>query len=140
MAHVARHDANITCHVIKRARIAFGGEDGDACATFDEERPAPTVSVAGSEKSSRQFHIPLIGIWVPVHLTHRTRFDIKMASGDRLGDWEVLAVHDACLATAPFVRGRVEHVVCVLVLGLLERGRRLFLNALWYRTWEMRVS
>ena len=72
-----------------------------------------------------------------MHLTHRTGFDVKVTSRDRLGDREVLAVHDARLATATFVRGRIEHVVCVLVLGLLERRRCLFLDALWDRTCQV---
>jgi hypothetical protein len=75
-----------------------------------------------------------------MHLTHRTRFNVKMASRDGLRDREVLAIHDARLATTAFFRGRVEHVVRVLVLGLLERRRRLFLDALGYRAWEMCVS
>jgi hypothetical protein len=75
-----------------------------------------------------------------MHLTHRTGLDVKMTSRDRLRDREVLAVHDACLAATAFFRGRVEHVVRVLVLGLLERRRRLFLDALGYRAWEVGVS
>jgi hypothetical protein len=75
-----------------------------------------------------------------MHLTHCTGLDVKMASRDGLGDREVLAIHDARLATAAFVCRRVEHVVCVLVLGLLERRRRLFLNALGYGAWDVRVS
>jgi hypothetical protein len=99
-----------------------------------------SITASSREKISCQFHIPFIGIRVPVHLTHRTGFDIKMTSRDRLGDWEILAVHDARLTTATHVRGRIEHVVCVLVLGLFERRRRLFLNALGDGAWEVCVS
>jgi hypothetical protein len=99
-----------------------------------------SITDSSQEKIPRQFDVPFIGIRVPVHLTHRTGLYIKMTSRDRLGDWEVLAVHDARLATAAFVRRRIEHVVCVLVLRLLERRRRLLLDALGDGAWEVSVS
>ena len=74
--------------------------------------------------------IPFIGIWVPVHLAHSARLDIRVAGGNRLGDGEVLAVNDARLATAAFVGWGVEHVVGVLVLRLLECRWLLLIDAL----------
>lgn len=77
---------------------------------------------------------------MPVHLAHSTRLDIQVAGGDRFGDGEVLAVHNARLATAAFVGWSVEHVVGVLVLRLLERRRLLLVNALGDRAWIQCVS
>jgi hypothetical protein len=70
------------------------------------------------------------------HASHRVQYQDDQPRSS----WEVLAVHDARLATASFVRRRIEHVVCVLVLGLLERRRRLFLDALGYGAWGVCVS
>jgi hypothetical protein len=67
---------------------------------------------------------------VPVHLAHSTRLDVQVTSSDRLGDGEVLAVHNARFTAAALVRRGIEHVVGVLVLRLLERGRLLLVNAL----------
>jgi hypothetical protein len=66
---------------------------------------------------------------VPVHLAHSTRLDVQVTSSDRLGDGEVLAVHNARFTAAALVRRGIEHVVGVLVLRL-ERGRLLLVNAL----------
>lgn len=74
--------------------------------------------------------IPFIGIWVPVHLAHSARLDIQVASGDRFGDREVLAVHNARLAAAAFVGWGVEHMVGVLVLRLFKCRRLLLIDAL----------
>jgi len=77
---------------------------------------------------------------VPVHLAHSARLDIQVAGGDRLGDREVLAVHNTRFAAAALVRWGVEHVVGVLVLRLLERRRLLLVNALRDRAWKPCVS
>jgi len=84
--------------------------------------------------------VPFIGIWVPVHLAHSARLDIQMTGSDRLGDREVLAVHNARLAAATLVRWGIEHVVGVLVLRLLERRRLLLINALGDRACKPCVS
>lgn len=77
---------------------------------------------------------------MPVHLTHRAGLDVKMASRNRLGDWEVFAVNNTRLAATAFICGSVKHVVGVLVFGLLERWRLLLVNALRYGAWEVCVS
>lgn len=51
-----------------------------------------------------------------MHLAHGARLNVQMSSSDRLGNREVLAVHNARLTAAAFVRWSVEHVVGVLVL------------------------
>lgn len=65
-----------------------------------------------------------------MHLAHSARLDIQVTGGDRLGDGEVLAVHNTRFAAAALVGWGVEHVVGVLVLRLLERGRLFLINAL----------
>jgi hypothetical protein len=77
--------------------------------------------------------VPFVGVRVPVHLAHGARFDVQMTGSDRLGDREVLAVHNARLAAAAFVGWGVQHVVGILVLGLLKRRRLLLVNALGHR-------
>jgi len=74
--------------------------------------------------------VPFISIRVPVHLAHSTGLNVQMTSSDRLGDREVLAVHDARFAATTFVGRSVKHVVSVLVLRLLKRRRFLLINAL----------
>ena len=76
VAHIARHNANVTSHVIECACVAFGGEDGDSSATLDEERPVASLSTCDLHKPESVFHLPLIGIRVPVHLAHRTGLDV----------------------------------------------------------------
>lgn len=63
-----------------------------------------------------------------------------MTGSDRLGDGEVLAVHNTRFAATALVRWGIEHVVGVLVLRLLERRRLLLVNALRYRAWKPHVS
>lgn len=63
-----------------------------------------------------------------------------MTGSDRLGNGEVLAVHNAGFATAAFVGWSVEHVVGVLVLRLLERRRLLLIDTLGDGAWEPLVS
>ena len=129
VAHVARHDADIASHVVECACVTFRGENGDSGTTLDEERPVPSMSVYDITQQVL-LAIPFISIWVPVHLAHGARLNIQVAGGDRFGDGEVLAVHNARLAAATFVRWGVEHVVGVLVLRLLECRRFLLVDAL----------
>lgn len=116
MAHVARHDTNVACHVVEGACVALGGEDGDASAALLEVRPVSTLSVLAHTGRIIRIHVPLIGIRVPVHLAHRTRLNVKVCGCDRLGDGEVLAVHDAGFSTATLNCRGVKHMMSVLVL------------------------
>jgi len=77
---------------------------------------------------------------VPVHLAHSARLDVQVTSSDRLGDREVLAVHNARFTTATHVGWGVEHVMSVLVLRLLECSGLLLFNALGNRTWKPFIS
>ena len=117
MTHVSWDNTNIARHVVKRARIAFGGEDGDTSTATDEERPV-TSSASRSHNCDEALimNVPLVGIGMPVHLAHCTWLDIQMTGRDSLGDWEVLAVHNASFASTAYVRWCVEHVVGVLML------------------------
>lgn len=131
VAHVARNDAHIAGHVVESAGVALGRENGDSCSAADEERPTTTSVRVPGRPSGRD--IPFICIWVPVHLSHRAGFNIKMRSRDGLGDWEVsLAVHNTSFPSTALFCGSLQHVVCVLVLGLLERLRGLLLDTSWH--------
>ena len=44
VAHVARHNSDITSHVVKSTCVTFRGEDGDSGTTLDEERPISNMS------------------------------------------------------------------------------------------------
>ena len=53
-----------------------------------------------------------------------------MTGSDRLGDREILAVHNSSFAAATLVGWGVEHVVGVLVLRFLDRRRLLLVDTL----------
>jgi hypothetical protein len=72
---------------------------------------------------------------MPVHLAHSARLDIKVTSSDRLGNWEVLAVHNARFTAATLVGRGVQHVVGVLVLRLLKRWWLFLVDALGDGAW-----
>jgi len=81
-------------------------------------------------------YTPLIGIRVPMHLSHCTRLDIEVTGCDSLGDRKVLAIHYTSLTATSHLWWCVKHVVRVLMLRALERGRLLLVNAVRDGAWE----
>lgn len=110
LTHIARYNANIAGHVVKSPSGAFSRENGHSCSPGDEEAP-------------------LVGVGVPVHLAKCSRGDVKMRGGNGLGNRKVSAVHDPGFSSTALFRGSLEHVVGVLVLGLLECFGRFLFNA-----------
>lgn len=119
MAHIARDDSHITRRVVKGPRSALGRKNSDARLSTDEK-------------------VPLVSIWVPVHLAQRTRLDDGMRGGDGLGDGEILGVGDADLTARGNERILRKHLVCEIVLGLLGvlACRALLVDGAWVRALE----
>lgn len=117
VSHALRYNANISGHVVERARSVGGGEDSDASSATNEERP-------------------LVGVWVPVHLADAVGLHCDMCGGDGLADGEVTGVGNADLASGGLDRVLSEHLVCEAMSRLLDPNRTLLVNWPGHRTLE----
>ena len=85
-------------------------------------------------------YTPLIRIRMPMHLSHCTRLDIEMTGRDGFGDRKVLAVHYTGFTATSHLWWRIKHVVRVLMLRALERGRLFLVNAIRDGSWERTLA
>src|ERR1700722_10704599 len=85
MPHREWHGTDITCLIVESPSFLARGEHRHAA-------------------SSTQVILPLVGIWVPVHLPHAARLYLDKSGRNRRGCWEVRGVYDANLTTGDLQR------------------------------------